>query len=100
MSHINEATLNHHPVYGALTRCAMTGGVTFEYHSINLMISVCVFIAMGNLLYGLVFLPLHAYGWLVCRNDTRYFTVMYKRWMFCPPMPNQKLWGVRTYEPV
>ncbi|VEG91769.1 type IV secretion system protein VirB3 [Legionella spiritensis] len=99
MTYHPNTTLTLNPVYGALTRAAMAGGVTFEYHGINLMVSVCAFIALGNLLYGLVFIPLHVFGWLVCRSDTRFFTIVTKRLLLCPPSPNQTIWGVRVYEP-
>lgn len=97
MSH--DTMLDTHLVFGALTRPAMTAGVTFEYHGLNLMLSVCLFIAMGNLLYGLIFIPLHAFGWLVCHYDTHFFSIMYRRILLLPSMPNQSIWGVRVYEP-
>lgn len=94
-----KITLDTNIIFGALTRPAMTAGVTFEYHGLNLMVSVCAFIALGNLLYGLVFIPIHAFGWLVCRYDTHFFTLAYKRFFLLPRMPNQSIWGVRAYEP-
>jgi type IV secretion system protein VirB3 len=94
-----EVTIESHPIFGALTRPAMTAGVTFEYHGINLIVSVCAFIALGNVLYGLIFVPLHAFGWLSCRNDPAFFSLLYKRISFLPAMPNKKIWGVRAYEP-
>jgi type IV secretion system protein VirB3 len=97
MSH--DIKLATNPVFGALTRPAMTAGVTFEYHGLNLMLSVCTFIAMGNLLYGLMFIPLHAFGWLVCRYDTHFFTLISRRFFHLPGCPNQSIWGVRVYEP-
>lgn len=95
----SETRLATHTVFGALTRPAMTMGVTFEYHGLNLMLSVCAFIIMGNLLYGLIFIPLHAFGWLVCQYDTHFFSIMYRRFSRLPAMPNQSIWGVRVYEP-
>ncbi|HDS3856749.1 TPA: VirB3 family type IV secretion system protein [Legionella pneumophila] len=97
MSHEDDA-LDTHTVFGALTRPAMTAGVTLEYHGLNLMVSVCAFIAMGNLLYGLMFIPFHVFGWMICRHDARWFSTVLK-WLKLPPMPNQNYWGVRSYEP-
>ena len=99
MAEREEISLTMHPVFGALTRPAMTAGVTFEYHCLNLMLSVCAFIALGNLLYGLMFIPIHVFGWFVCRNDSAYFIILYKRLAYLPPIPNKALWGVRAYEP-
>lgn len=98
MSHEEIEALDTHTVFGALTRPAMTAGVTLEYHGLNLIVSVCAFIAMNNLAYGLVFIPVHAFGWLVCRHDARFFEILMKRYKL-PSMPNQSYWGVRCYEP-
>ena len=92
----NELTMN--PIFGALTRPAMTAGVTFEYHMMNLMASMCIFIGIGPI-YGLIFVPLHFFGWVVCRYDTHFFTICYKRFLSLPHMPNIRIWGVRAYEP-
>lgn len=97
--HTKPETLMRHTLFGALVRPAMTAGVTFEYHALNLMISACAFIGMGNPLYGLMFIPVHVFGWLACRNDTAFFTTIYKRVLHLPPVPNQAFWGVRTYDP-
>ena len=93
-----QNSIETHLVYGALTRPAMTAGVTFEYHALNLMVSVCAFIALGNLVYLGFFIPLHCFGWLVCRKDAAFFSIVFKR-INLPVIPNQRLWGVRAYEP-
>lgn len=95
---MNKTSLEINPIFGALTRPAMTAGVTFEYHGLNLMVSVISFIVLGNVLYGLIFIPLHAFGWMVCRYDNQFFSVAYTNF-FMPNMPNQSIWGVRAYEP-
>lgn len=91
-----ELTIN--PLFGALTRPAMVAGVTFEYHMFNLMFSMCLFIGLSPL-YGLVFLPLHIFGWAVCHYDTHFFTLCAKRFLGLPQMPNKSIWKVRAYEP-
>lgn len=98
MNYEETIELTTHTLFGALTRPAMTAGVTLEYHGLNLIVSVCAFIAMGNLLYGLVFVPLHVFGWLACRHDARFFEILMKR-IKLPSMPNKSYWGVRSYEP-
>ena len=92
---MDELTIN--PIFGALTRPAMTGGVTFEYHMLNLIVSMCVFIAVSPL-YGLIFIPLHVFGWMVCRYDIHFFTICFKRFLL-PQVPNKTIWRVRAYEP-
>jgi type IV secretion system protein VirB3 len=91
-----ELTIN--PIFGALTRPAMVGGVTFEYHMLNLMISMCVFIALSPV-YGLIFIPLHLFGWMVCWYDIHFFSICVSRFLKLPQMPNSSIWKVRAYEP-
>jgi type IV secretion system protein VirB3 len=86
------------PLFGALTRPAMVAGVTFEYYMLNSMLSMCVFIGLSPL-YGLVFIPLYVFGWVVCRYDTHFFTLCAKRFLSLPNIPNKSLWKVRAYEP-
>jgi type IV secretion system protein VirB3 len=99
MAQTEISSLTIHPVFNALTRPAMTGGVTFEFHGLNLILSVCAFIAFNNLLYGLIFVPLHVFGWCVCHHDPCFFSIYYKRLSYLPAMPNKSVWGVRSYEP-
>ena len=91
-----ELTIN--PIFGALTRPAMAAGVTFEYHMLNLMISMCVFIGLSPL-YGFIFIPLHIFGWAVCRYDMHFFSICAKRWLGLPHITNTNIWKVRAYEP-
>ena len=85
------------PLFNALTRPAMTAGVTFEYHMINLIVSMCAFIGISPL-YGLIFVPLHIFGWVVCRYDSHFFTLCAKRYAL-PQVPNAYIWRARAYEP-
>ena len=88
-----------HPVFGALTRPAMYAGVSFDYHMINLSVSVCAFILTHNLLYLLLFLPTHAVGLAVFYYDVHFFTIMKTRWFKLSNQPNQSIWRARSYEP-
>ncbi|MBA2649676.1 MAG: VirB3 family type IV secretion system protein [Legionella sp.] len=89
--------LHSNPIFGALTRPAMTAGVTFEYHMLNLIVSMCVFIGVSPL-YGFIFMPLHLFGWVVCRYDVHLFAIYFKRFLL-PQVPNVPIWKVRAYEP-
>lgn len=92
---MQELHISH--LFTALTRPAMRAGVTFEYHMLNLMVSMCAFIGLSPL-YGLVFVPLHLFGWMVCRYDTHFFTLCAKRF-YLPQVANASLWRARAYEP-
>lgn len=85
------------PVFGALTRPAMAAGVTFEYHMLNMIISMCAFIGIAPL-YGAIFFPLHVFGWVVCLYDSHFFMICAKRFLL-PNIPNTNIWRVRAYEP-
>ena len=88
-----------HPVFGALTRPVMTAGVSFDYHLMNLIVSSCVFIGMGNLLYGLVFVPVHALGLAVFHYDAHFFAIFRTKQLKLSSQPNFSLWRARSYEP-
>ena len=92
---MNELEISH--LFNALTRPAMTAGVTFEYHMLNLIASMCAFIGLSPM-YGLIFIPLHVFGLVVCWYDTHFFTICAKRYAL-PQVPNAAIWRVRAYEP-
>lgn len=93
-----EYGINTHKVFGALTRPAMTAGVTFEMFIINAMVSVLALISTGNLLYALIFIPVHLVSVAVCQYDPWLFSVLWK-YMDIPKGRNNHLWGVKCYEP-
>ena len=92
---MNTLTIN--PLFAALTRPAMVGGVTYEYHLLNLMMSMCLFIALSPL-YGLFFIPVHVFGWVVCWYDMHFFSLCAKRCIL-PQIRNAAIWRARAYEP-
>lgn len=93
-----DTALTINPLFGALTRPAMAAGVTYEYHLLNIMGSMCAFIGI-DMVWGLVFIPLHVFGWLICRYDLHFFTLCSKKFLNLPQLPNVRIWGVRAYEP-
>lgn len=95
---MNAPSIEINTLFGALTRPAMTAGVTFEYHCMNLMMSVITFILLDNVLYGLIFFPIHLFGWIVCQYDNQFFAVAAKAFAM-PNNPNKSIWGVTSYEP-
>lgn len=94
---MEKSPLVTNPVFGALARPAMAGGVTLDYHIFNLTVSMCLFILMSPP-WILVFVPLHLFGWTVTRYDMHFFSVISKK-ITLPPMPNSNFHGVRVYEP-
>lgn len=95
---MEEKELMINPLYGALTRPALTAGVTLEVFGINLIVAMALLIATGNLLYGLCYFPLHLIGWQICRIDPHFFNVLKAKFLL-PNQLNKSIWGVRCYEP-
>jgi type IV secretion system protein VirB3 len=58
------------------TRPAMLWGVTWQAFVINTMVTMEFFIWTQNLLWLLLFVPLHAICYLVCMNDPRTFELL------------------------
>lgn len=92
-----ETALDTNPLFGALTRPAMAGGVTLDYHILNLTVSMCLFILLSPP-WILVFIPLHLFGWTVTRYDMHFFSVISRK-ISLPVLPNTTFHGVRAYEP-
>lgn len=95
---MQDTELMINPIYGALTRPALTAGITLELFGINLIIAMSLLIGTGNLLYGLCYVPLHLVGWQICRIDPHFFNVLKAKFAL-PNQPNKFIWGVRCYEP-
>lgn len=86
------------PIFTGLTRPAMMMGVTLEYMSICAMAALCCFIMGDSPLYLSVYLPLHVFGWVLCKIDPNIFRILMKR-ADCVYAPNKKIWGCQSYEP-
>lgn len=86
------------PLFSGLTRPAMTMGITLDYLAISAMVTLCFFIVGNNPLYGLVYIPLHIIGWILCRIDPFIFNLLFRR-AECVYCPNKSLWGCASYEP-
>ena len=96
MSHFEDLKIN--TLFLALTRPAMTMGVTHEYFILNILFSMCVFIAFNNIFYAVVWVPVHIFGVLVHRFDNFIFKLLRAKASFTKPK-SEKHWGVITYEP-
>lgn len=98
MDNQEEKGIVEHTFFGALTRPAMTAGVTIEMFVLNAMIAVMALIGTGNLLYALIFIPMHLVSVGVCKYDPWMFSVLWKS-LDIPRGKNAQLWGVKCYEP-
>ena len=94
----SDEQLDISPIFNGLTRPALFFGVTIECFMLVGIISLCAFILSSNLLYALVFIPLHVCGWLCCKMDQDIFSILERR-STCGFSGNKEVWGGQSYEP-
>lgn len=93
-----EVGLEMSPIFGGMTRPPMMFGVTVDYLFICFIFANSLFMMADNPLFLITFLPLHVFGWVVCKIDSNYFRVIVKK-TECPNVPNKPIWGCQSYEP-
>lgn len=64
------------PLFLALTRPAMVGGVTYAALLVCGVVSLETFLVSRNLLTLGLFAPMYALAWLVCRAEPRAFELL------------------------
>lgn len=87
-----------HLIYTGLTRPPMWLGITLDYLFCCFLLVYGLFMLTANPLLLLCYLPLHIFGWVVCRYDPNFFRVILSV-ASCPRVANFKLWGCQSYEP-
>lgn len=87
------------PVFVALTRPQMIGGVTYSYAVFNLIITVEAFLITKSFWSLLAALVLHLVGYLGCLHEPRFFDIWITRASRCPRVRNYRFWGVNSYRP-
>lgn len=87
-----------HPLFVALSRPAMLGGVTLQLACIEMMtLMLLVIWGMSWSAYLLLF-ACHGVCWLICRYDPGLFDVLFQAVRFIQT-PQQKTKGCPTYAP-
>lgn len=87
------------PVFAALTRPQMIGGVTYSYAVLNLIVTIECFLISKSFLSLLIALVIHVAGVLGCVRDPRFFDIWLTRVKTCPRIKNFKFWSVNSYTP-
>ena len=87
------------PVFRALTRPQMFGGVTFSYFVINLAVTTEAFLITRTWLALPVALVVHAIGYLACLREPRIFDLWIAKVSRCPRVRNWSRWGCNSYSP-
>ena len=91
--------LQTHTVFAGLTRPPMCFGVTVDYLLLAGLVTISLFIVSDSARYCLIYLPLHLFGFLGCKHDVHFFSILLKR-AECPTVMNQSIWGCQCYEPM
>ncbi len=87
------------PVFRALTRPQMFGGVTYSYFVINAAVTTEAFLITRSFLALPLALLVHAIGYLACLREPRIFDLWIAKVSRCPRVPNWARWGCNSYSP-
>ena len=87
------------PVFAALTRPQMIGGVTYAYAVFNLIVTVEAFLISRSFWALVLALVLHAIGYVGCLREPRFFDLWLTRVGRCPRVRNHKIWRCNSYRP-
>ena len=94
--------IHEDPLFAGVTRPAMAMGVTYSALLINGMTTVELFLLTKNLLWMLVCIPIHGIFWLVCKNDARFFDLLFLWGRTRGPglLGNVQFWKANSYSPL
>jgi len=87
------------PVYRALTRPQMFGGVTYNYIVINGALTTEVFLITRSFWALPVAVLIHAAGYFACLREPRVFDLWLTKVSRCPRVRNWSRWGCNSYAP-
>jgi len=87
------------PVFAALTRPQMIGGVTYSYAVFNLIVTLEAFLITKSFWTLLVAPVIHVIGYVGCLNEPRFFDLWITRVRECPRVRNFNFWRMNSYQP-
>jgi type IV secretion system protein VirB3 len=93
------ARLASDPVFAALTRPQMIGGVTYPYAVFNLIVTVEAFLITKSFWALGVALVLHAIGYVGCLREPRFFDLWITRARCATRVRNFWFWRANAYSP-
>lgn len=91
--------LGSDPIFVALTRPQMVGGVTYGFAVFNLIITVEAFLISKSFWALLIALIVHLIGCLGCLRDPRFFELWMTKVSQCPRVRNYGFWSANAYAP-
>jgi type IV secretion system protein VirB3 len=93
------AELSSDPIFTALTRPQMLGGVTYGYAVFNLLLTIEAFLLTKSFwALGLAAVA-HVVGYLGCLREPRFFDLWLARVRHCPRVRNHRHWLANSYQP-
>lgn len=87
------------PVFSALTRPQMIGGVTYSYAVLNLIITMEAFLITRSFWSLMIAVVLHAVGYVGCLREPRFFDLWLTKLRSCPRVRNFGFWQGNSYQP-
>lgn len=94
-----SASLQTDPVFAALTRPQMLGGVTYSFAVLNLIVTVEVFLVTRSFWALALAVVLHLGGSLLCAREPRFLDLWILRASRCPRVRNHRFWTANSYAP-
>jgi len=91
--------LDRAPLFTALTRPQMFGGVTYSYFVINAVIAAELFLVFRSIWVLPMALVIHGVGVLLCLREPRIIDLWLTRIGKCPRVRNHKIWRCNSYRP-
>jgi len=87
------------PIFAALTRPQMVGGVTYGYAVFNLIVTLEIFLITRSFAAFAFAAVLHTAGYLGCLREPRFFDLWLTRLRHCPRVKNFWFWEANAYRP-
>ena len=87
------------PVFAALTRPQMIGGVTYPYMVLNLIVTLEVFLITRSFWALAIAAVMHAIGDVGSLREPRFFDLWVTRLSTCPRVKNFSFWRGNSYRP-
>ena len=94
-----QETITRDVLFVGATRPPMIAGVTMEVYIINVMSSAIIFLAIGNPLYILIGIPIHAISYLICLDEPRRFRLLFLKLKLMSNQRNRMKWQCHSYSP-
>lgn len=91
--------LGSDPIFAALTRPQMIGGVTYGYAVFNLILSIELFLITKSFWVLPAAAIVHGIGYLGCLREPRFFDLWIARARHAPRVRNRRFWRANSYAP-